>query len=245
MSRTSPFSPSSPTKTVLVVQMGEPPTPIADAVGQQAHWFTDALAAEGATVRVVRPDAGESLPAPQEQDVAIISGSWSMVTDRLDWSERTADWLRQTVNAGLPVLGVCYGHQLLAHALGGTVADNPNGREMGLKTVSLHVNADADDWLDGVPACFDAYLSHQQSVLVPPPGAQVLAFSEQDGCQIIRYSPHTLSVQFHPEMDKAVMNACLRHCRLPELTNDNEPVWARRLLLNFVRQAFARRVCDA
>ncbi|NKI75931.1 glutamine amidotransferase [Dickeya sp. CFBP 2040] len=224
---------SSRPPSLLIVQMGEPPEPIANAVGQQADWFGSALADEGVQLHVVRPDAGE-------HDAAIISGSWSMVTDRLDWSERTAEWLRQCVQVGLPVLGVCYGHQLLAHALGGTVADNPNGREMGLKTVTLHDRAVTDALLTTMPTQFSAYLSHLQSVVVPPPGAQVLAASEQDGCQIIRYTSHTLSFQFHPEMDAAVMNACLRHCALPEITDSAEPVWARRLLLDFVRQALSR-----
>ncbi|WP_459607856.1 glutamine amidotransferase [Dickeya oryzae] len=231
---------SSRSPSLLIVQMGEPPEPIAQAVGQQADWFCSALAAQDVQLHVVRPDAGDALPHPGEHDAAIISGSWSMVTDRLDWSERTAEWLRQSVQVGLPVLGVCYGHQLLAHALGGTVADNPNGREMGLKTVTLHDHAANDALLTAVPTQFSAYLSHLQSVVTPPPGAQVLAASEQDGCQIIRYTPHTLSFQFHPEMDAAVMNACLRHCALPEITHSAEPAWARRLLLDFVRQALSR-----
>ncbi|TYL43965.1 glutamine amidotransferase [Dickeya sp. ws52] len=237
---TPDFSSSSRPPSLLIVQMGEPPTPIATAVGQQADWFSSALADEGVQLHVVRPDIGEALPHHNEHDAAIISGSWSMVTDRLDWSERTADWLRRSVSAGLPVLGVCYGHQLLAHALGGTVADNPNGREMGLKTVTLHDNAANDALLTAIPTQFSAYLSHLQSVVTPPPGAQVLAASAQDGCQIIRYTPHTLSFQFHPEMDATVMNACLRHCALPEMTDDTEPAWARRLLLDFVRQALSR-----
>ncbi|RNM26797.1 glutamine amidotransferase [Dickeya undicola] len=237
---TANFSTSSRRPSLLIVQMGEPPEPIAHAVGQQADWFGTALADEDVSLHVVRPDAGDALPNPGEHDAAIISGSWSMVTDRLDWSERTADWLRQSVSAGLPVLGVCYGHQLLAHALGGTVADNPNGREMGLKTVTLHDGAAEDVLLTAIPTQFNAYLSHLQSVVAPPPGARVLATSEQDGCQIIRYTPHTLSFQFHPEMDSAVMNACLRHCALPEMADSAEPVWARRLLLDFVRLALAR-----
>nr|WP_051124229.1 glutamine amidotransferase [Dickeya sp. DW 0440] len=224
--------------------MGEPPEPIARHVGQQADWFSQALADDlahfAARIHIVRPYTGEALPPPGEHDAAIISGSWSMVTEQLAWSERTAEWARERVRLGRPLLGVCYGHQLLAHALGGTVADNPNGREMGLKTVTLHAQAAEDALLTALPEQFSAYLSHLQSVVSPPEGAQVLAASEQDGCQIIRYAPHTLSFQFHPEMDAAVMNACLRHNALPELTVSDEPVWARRLLRDFVHQALAR-----
>ncbi|MGM3175327.1 glutamine amidotransferase [Dickeya lacustris] len=235
---------TTPARSLLIVQMGEPPEPIARTVGQQADWFSQALAEElaytGGHLQVVRPDAGDALPPAQEHDAAIISGSWSMVTDKLSWSERTAQWVRERVGMGRPLLGICYGHQLLAHALGGEVADNPNGREMGLKTVTLHEQAAEDRLLAALPAQFSAYLSHLQSVITPPAGAQVLAASELDGCQIIRYAPHTLSFQFHPEMDAAVMNACLRHSALPELVANEEPVWARRLLRDFVQHALSR-----
>nr|WP_321163817.1 hypothetical protein [Dickeya dadantii] len=85
---TANFPASSRPPSLLIVQMGEPPEPIANAVGQQADWFGSALADEGVRLHVVRPDAGDALPNPGEHDAAIISGSWSMVTDRLDWSER-------------------------------------------------------------------------------------------------------------------------------------------------------------
>ncbi|MEZ4555438.1 MAG: gamma-glutamyl-gamma-aminobutyrate hydrolase family protein [Caldilineaceae bacterium] len=57
-----------------------------------------------------------------------MTGSHSMVTDRAAWSERSADWLRAVVAAEWPVLGICFGHQLLAHAWGGVVGP---GIEMG------------------------------------------------------------------------------------------------------------------
>lgn len=67
---------------------------------------------------------------------ALLSGSWAMVTDRADWSERTAAWVRGAVADGLPLLGVCYGHQLMSYALGGNVGDNPAGWERGLIAVT-------------------------------------------------------------------------------------------------------------
>lgn len=195
---------------------------------------------------MVRPERGERLPHPDAVAGAVITGSWSMVTDRLAWSESTAAWLLQAYHAQLPLLGVCYGHQLLADVLGGRVADNPKGKEIGLQTVTLTAQGENDPLLRHYPGHFDAYLTHQQSVLVSPPGAQVLAFSEQDGCQILRYGPHALSVQFHPELTAAIMRQCVHNSanalraaghdvdRLLQL--EQEPHWARQFLLDFVAQ---------
>lgn len=60
-----------------------------------------------------------------------------MVTERADWSERTAGWIRNAMDAELPLFGVCYGHQLMAHALGGRVDYLPGGREIGTLPIAL------------------------------------------------------------------------------------------------------------
>lgn len=233
-------------KPLLIIQMGEPPQPIARDVGEQGDWFSAALAQQDVELIRIRPDRGETLPAVDDIAGAIISGSWAMVTDRLDWSESTADWLRAAFLAELPLFGVCYGHQLMADAFGGRVADNPKGKEVGLHAVVLASLATDDVLLPQFPSQFYAYLTHQQSVLVPPPGAQVLAHSEQEGCQIIRYSEHAFSVQFHPEFSAEVMRSCLLNNApalraagydLQQLLQwDEEPLWARRILLNFVQR---------
>lgn len=233
-------------KPLLIIQMGEPPQPIAAQVGQQGEWFAAALAKEGYRLEVVRPDRGEALPKGDDIAAAIVSGSWSMVTDRLAWSEATGAWLRDAVAVDTPLLGVCYGHQLLADALGGTVADNPNGKEVGMQQVTLAAEAADDPLLRQFPAHFTAYLTHRQSVLTPPPGARVLARSAADGCQIVRYGAHAFSVQFHPEFTADVMTTCLRHSEAAlrreghdvdrMLRPADEPRWARQILLNFAQR---------
>ncbi len=234
-------------KPLLIIQMGEPPPPIAQHVGEQGTWFTRALPLQPEVpFIIVRPDQGDALPPQTSLAGAIISGSWAMVTDRVDWSEATAAWLRDAVHAKLPLLGVCYGHQLMADALGGSVGDNPHGKEVGLQTVTLAPNAAEDRLLQHFPRAFSAYLTHQQSVLTPPPGAQVLAGSALDGCQIIRYHDHAFSVQFHPEFTAEIMTRCLDHSadalrnaghNVEQLLQlGEEPQWARRILHNFVQQ---------
>lgn len=190
---------------LLLVQMGHPPADIRAAVGEQPQWFRAALGDVG-PVRVVCPFEGEPLPVAGTFRAAVISGSWSMVTDREEWSERTAAWAREMILAGVPLLGVCYGHQLMAHALGGVVDYHPKGSEVGQIAVSLNDSAQHDPLLRDLPATFDTFLSHEQSVIVLPPGAVALGASSHDPHQIVRYSPTALSVQFHPEFTAPVMN---------------------------------------
>lgn len=195
--------------SLLIVQMGRPPEDIHHHFGDQSEWFRQALDGLGITTETVHPAAGDALPDAHHVAGAIITGSWSMVTDRADWSERTAGWVRKMVAADRALLGVCYGHQLMAHALGGTVDYHPRGREVGCHQVALAAAARNDDFFAGMPDQFGAYLSHEQSVLVPPIGATVLARSDHDAHQILRYGPKALSMQFHPEFTAPLMAACI------------------------------------
>lgn len=207
-------------RPLVIVHMGYPPADIRTRVGDQPQWFRQALTQQ-TELRVVRPFLGEALPDVRDIRGAVISGSWSMVTDREGWSERTADWLLAAMAQQVPLFGVCYGHQLMADALGGTVDYNPRGSETGRQTVLLNAAGQTDPLLEGMPARFSAFLSHAQSVLTLPPGATVLGASELDAMQIIRYSPRAFSVQFHPEFTPEIMRAIIesRSERLAERCN--------------------------
>jgi len=196
-------------KPWLIVQMGNPPDDLRVHIGEQSDWFRAALGEHGADALVVRPFAGEALPAPDSIAGAVITGSWAMVTDKEDWSERTADWVRLVMDAGTPLFGVCYGHQLMSHALGGEVAYHPKGREIGVKPITLTPDAENDVILGGFPAAFDVNLTHEQSVVRLPPGATVLAGTDHDPFQILRYGPRAMSVQFHPEFTPTIMTHCV------------------------------------
>ncbi|URQ62322.1 glutamine amidotransferase [Pantoea alhagi] len=194
---------------LAIIQLERPPAPVRERIGEQARWFIDALDLTPHDYIICRPDLGEMLPEFSAISGAILSGSWAMVTDHAEWSERTAAWLRAAMEQALPLFGVCYGHQLMAYALGGEVGDNPRGWERGALPIALQPGAQSDPLLQALPSRFSVWLSHRQTVLTPPPGAHVLARSDGDDCQIIRYGPHALSVQFHPEFDAHIMQACL------------------------------------
>ena len=198
-----------PRRPLAILQMGRPPEDLRATHGEQADWVTAALAGVNTPLAVIHPADGEALPDPAALRGAVLTGSWAMVTDRAPWSERTAQWLRAAMDTQLPLLGICYGHQLMAHAFGGEVDYHPRGREVGLHPVRRLPAAAADPLLAGLPEHFPAHLTHEQSVLRPPAGAIVLAGTAHDPHQILRYGPRALSVQFHPEFTAGLMDACL------------------------------------
>ena len=182
----------------LIIETGQPVASMRRH-GRFPHWIRVAAGLRADQATVVNVEAGDPLPGHAGYAGVLITGSGAMVTDRHGWSERTADWLRGGLDAWLPVFGICYGHQLIAHALGVEVGDNPTGREMGTVPVDLHPEAAQDVLFAPLPTRFAAQVTHLQTVLRPPADAAVLARSEQDACQAFRWRDHAWGLQFHPE----------------------------------------------
>lgn len=224
---------------LLLLQTGTAPDGLRTKHGDLPEWFACALGRPVDTIRTIRVFEGETLPAPDAGTAAIITGSWSMVTDREPWSEALSDWIRQAMALNAPLFGVCYGHQLMAHALGGQVDFHPGGREIGSQTITLLPDASEDPLLADAPATFTAQLTHMQTVAIPPLGAKVLAQSEHDAHQILRYGPNAISTQFHPEFTPEIMAGVIRS-RIDALHREGRD--AEALLTSVQEAAFPGRL---
>lgn len=144
----------------------------------------------------------ENPPDLRDTAAVIITGSPANVPHREPWMLRTEAWLRDVVPTGIPVFGICFGHQILAQALGGEVVKNPRGREIG----TIRIEKLVDDILfDGLPSTFEANVTHIDTVARLPPGAVGLARSPLEDYHAIRFSPTCYGVQFHPELDAEIM----------------------------------------
>ena len=189
----------------LIIKAGEK-IPSLDAVpGDYEEWIAAGMGLGSGGVTVAAPYRGDRLPPLTEVCGAVITGSSAMVTDGDDWIEEVAAWLRTAVAQGLPVLGICFGHQLLAYALGGEVDYNPAGVEVGSITVTLQPAAGDDPLLHILPEAFTAQLSHRQSVRRLPEGALLLASSAMEPHQAFAYGERAWGIQFHPEFDVAII----------------------------------------
>lgn len=158
----------------------------------EAGFIAQAFGARGAELTVHQfPKDGPLPPLDGVDHVVVLGAAWSVYDEARigDWIGAELGWLRAADEAGVPVLGICFGAQALAAALGGSVEAAPRS-EIGWTTIET---------LD--PSLIEPgpWLEFHGDRCLPPPGARLLA--ETDVCvQAYTFGPH-LAVQFHPEVD--------------------------------------------
>ena len=209
-------------QNILVIKTGGTLPSLLASKGDFEHWTLAGMGIGDDQALIVDVRDGSPLPAYNEAAGVIVTGSHSMVTDHDDWSERTAAWLADAVEQ-VPILGICYGHQLLAYALGGQVGDNPNGHEYGTVEVRLNESTGQDKLLGGLSNPIKAHVSHTQSVLKLPAQARLLASSDMDPHQAFAVGECAWGVQFHPEFDAEVVRAYIHHSRSALLAEKQDP----------------------
>jgi GMP synthase (glutamine-hydrolysing) len=102
--------------TILLLKCGSTGAAVRVVHGDYDRWFLRALAPTGADVRVLEAHSGAPLPSRPAADGIVVTGSPLSVMDRAAWMRVTGAWLREQAERGIPILGVCFGHQLLAAA---------------------------------------------------------------------------------------------------------------------------------
>lgn len=194
-------------KDIVIIKTGDSIPSLVTRRGDFEDWIIAGIGARSITVRIVAVHKGEIPPDPDLISGIIITGSHAMVTDQADWMETTKDWLMWAVNREIPVLGICFGHQLLAHALGGQVGYMPGGPEYGTVSLSLTTEAQSDPLFDSLPDPVGVQTSHYQSVTKLPSSCTLLGSTEEDPHSAFRHGRCTWGVQFHPEYDADIANS--------------------------------------
>ncbi|WP_093375208.1 glutamine amidotransferase [Variovorax sp. OV329] len=193
-------------RPLLILKTGDTYEELRSPRGDFEHWVASGLGA-AMPVRVIDARVAEqALPPANQISGVVVTGSHAMVSHREAWSERAAEWLGNLVREDeVPVLGICYGHQLLAHALGGQAGDHPVSMEIGTVQVEATAAAAHDPLFAAMPARFEAHVVHRQSALCLPPGAVRLAGNGFESNQAFRVGEQAWGVQFHPEFDEDAM----------------------------------------
>ncbi|TMA29035.1 MAG: GMP synthase [Deltaproteobacteria bacterium] len=214
--------------------------------GDYPAWFERAL---GFAMPVLKAHQGEKLAPSLERlrpQGIIVTGSPLSVTEKAPWMLRLGDDLLRIGARGVPVLGVCFGHQLLARAAGGEVVLNPRGREIGTVHVQLTEAGRRDPlfaWAGQTD--IEVQATHLDAVDPLPRGATLLASNENSAAQAFRLSQTVAAVQFHPELWPEAMRDLIesRKDKLAEEGLDAQKLRSnvREVRAGEVLQAFARQ----
>ena len=144
---------------------------------------------------------GEVADNPEQADGWIITGSRSGAYDDEPWIPPLEVFLRACLAKKVPVVGICFGHQILAQAMGGKVVKSDKGWGVGIHDYKL---IDQPEWLKGISESFSIPAIHQDQIIKIPEGAKV--FSSSEFCPIAGLvygdpdAPTAMTIQPHPEM---------------------------------------------
>ena len=156
-------------------------------------------AGPGLEYRTYRVSHGEMPGSTSECDGWLITGSRFGVYEKIDWMLALEGFIREIHRDSVPLVGICFGHQIIAQALGGEVVKSDQGWGIGLHFYKID---EARDWMGDSPEQVGLYAFHQDQVVRLPPQASV--FSSSDFCPYagLSYGDSIVSVQAHPEFEE-------------------------------------------
>lgn len=158
------------------------------------HWRFEAWAAK----------LGQLPPTADHADGWVLTGSVASVNDAAPWMQRLAGLLRGRDAAAQPTVGLCFGHQMIAHALGGRVGPSPGGWRIG--TAPTHLTAHLP-CMQPAQGLMVLHAVHAEQVLEPPSNARVLGGDTFAPVGMMAVGAHMLSTQYHPELSREFMLA--------------------------------------
>jgi len=188
-------------KKFVILKTGDTFPAIIDRMGDFEDWILHGLGLDKKSVKIVDVPGGDVLPAVETCKAIVIAGSHAMVTQDLSWSRAIEQWLPKVVHSSVPVLGICYGHQLLARAMGGRVDYHAGGLELGTAQIEIAQEQTSDFLFKDLPN------RHSQTVVQLPENAIHIAKNAFEPNHAFRIGPYAWGVQFHPEYDEQIMTA--------------------------------------
>jgi len=170
--------------------------------------FAAALASTGKDVewRTYRVYEGEVPQSAGECDGYIATGSRAGVYEGHSWIPVLEQFIRSLVGTGHPLVGLCFGHQVMAQALGGVAERSDQGWGIGLHHYQTHSST---NWMEPPMAEFTVPVCHQDQVTAVPDGARVLASSAHCANFIIEFNETMIGIQGHPEFEKTYIEVLL------------------------------------
>ena len=188
-----------------ILETGAPPADLAARFGDYAVMFEHLLGETAFEWAHFNVQAGELPATPSACDGYLITGSSAGVYEPLPWIGQTERFL-QAAKGRAALVGVCFGHQLMAQAFGGKVIKSPKGWGVGLHRYEV---IHRRPWMDAATS-FAAAASHQDQVVEAPPATTVLAGSDFTPFGMLAWDDQpAISIQLHPEFEPAYAQALI------------------------------------
>ena len=240
--RDAPEANTSMRRSILIVKCGSAPRTVAAKYGDYEAWFIRGLGADPSQFTVVSPQKGDPFPDPTRCAAILATGSPSAVAERRPWMVETGHYLLKAADKGVPVLGVCFGHQLLADTLAALVQKNPRGREFGAVSIDLTPEGQKHPLFRGLTSPTKVQANHEDEVAALPEGATLLATNAHTQVQAFQHGSSVFAVQFHPELWPEPLKAIAEERRIaPTQFRAEECPAGRTLLRNFYEHYIAPR----
>lgn len=208
---------------LTIIQTGEVPLALRQRFGPYRKMFETMFdgTGQGFSYDMVAASDGEPLPDPATLDGIVITGSAAGVYDDHVWLEPLRAFIRAAYGRNTPMLGVCFGHQIMADALGGEVRKSDKGWGLGRHNYGVTARP---AFMRDAPAALAIACSHQDQVITPPAAAEVILASEFTPNAGLAYrNGAALSLQPHPEFsdDYTLALAELRRGKAPDEVVDS------------------------
>lgn len=203
---------------LTIIQTGDVPEPLRDSFGPYPSMFERMFDSrtDRFNYEVVNVEGNSLLPDPSRIEGIVITGSPAGVYEDHDWLPPLREFIRRAYSAKTPMLGICFGHQIMADALGGDVRKSEKGWGLGRHTYRV---TNRPGFMADAPEALSVACSHQDQVIVPPAEADVVLASEfTPNAGLFYKSGKALSFQPHPEFDDEYARALveLRRGKAPD-----------------------------
>ena len=197
------------TAQILILKTGTTNPPVVAEFGDYDDWFQTSLSSQDIHWHVVSVYKNQHIPNLESYDGIVITGSPSSVYEHEEWMNNMCIWLKERIKKqDIPILAVCFGHQILGQALGGAVQANPQGRENGTISIQLNKKGLSDPLFHKLPTHIEVQSVHMDIITALPqnPIVENLGSTSMTTMQALQVGPMIRSVQFHPEIHATTLS---------------------------------------
>jgi GMP synthase (glutamine-hydrolysing) len=201
-------------KNILIIKCGDTMPQIKMQFGDFEDWIIKISGLTEENFKIFNLPCGDQLRRPDEFSAAIITDSHLSTNQRIPWFKQLKDWIVMARYSNFPVLGIGFGHHIMAEALGGKVSRNNSGLFLGTSFIHVSPAGKTSPLFRNAGSSFDSYLNYTRHVSYLPDGIDILASNISGTIMAFRINKLT-GIQFHPEIPEKAFKMYVKSSSLP------------------------------